>query len=185
GSTPATPAAPTTELSLAAPTVVFRPAEPGWRLVYLGRSRWTSGAHTSFAFSHSDGRRFEVALYPSGARTPGSALRADERLTVRGRPAFATDEGPPRYRVDWDEAGRQWEADGAPFMSLDAFAATLDGLEVVDRATWDAWLPAELAAALREHPDETVSWYDGRGVSIQPAASPDGRGVVSMPYQPG
>jgi hypothetical protein len=172
-------------LSLAAPTVVFTGTEPGWRLVHLRRDRWTSGAHTSFGFVHDDGRQFELNLYPPGDRTPGSALRADEELTVRGQPAFATDEGSPRYRLDWDEAGLQWEVDGEPFSSQADFAATMEGFRVVDRATWDSWLPAELAESLREHRDESVEWREGLPVKILPPSTPMGRGVASMPPQPG
>jgi hypothetical protein len=179
-SAPPAPAVP----SLAAPPVVFRPPDPAWNLAGFARRRWSTGAGTTFAFAHPDGRRFDLSLYEAGSRTPGSVLRPEENLTVRGLPAFATAEGPPRYRLDWNEAGRTWEVDGRPFASLADFAATMDGFAVVDRATWDAWLPAELAEALRSHPDETVEWSQIRGLQVSPPIA-DGAGMVVMPYQPG
>jgi beta-glucanase (GH16 family) len=99
---------------------------------------------------------------------------------VRGRTAFATDEGPPRYRLDWDEGGVTWEVDGKPFASLDDFAATMEGFAVVDRATWEAWLPGPLADALRQHPDETVQWSEQRGVKAEPPYAGNA-GVSSIP----
>jgi hypothetical protein len=166
--TPGMSASPAVQLSPNSPTVVFRPAEPGWRLMFFRRDRWVEDDHTTFGLLHDDGRYFTLAIYPTGSRTPGSALRADERLTVRGQPAFATDEGPPRYRLDWDEAGAQWEVDGTPFASLAAFAATMEGFAVVDRATWESWMPPEVVTALREHPDETITWRYGQGVETRP-----------------
>jgi hypothetical protein len=179
-SAPSTPSTPPVSLDLDAPTVVFRPTDPGWQLAGMGRNTGTFDAHTTFGFLHRDGRRFTLALYPPGARTQGSVLRADEQLTVRGQPAFATDEGPPRYRLDWDEAGLQWEVDGQPFTSLAELIATLDGFAVVDRATWEAWMPADVLAALRDHPGETVQWGRGRPVEVRPPSDPP-EGVESIP----
>jgi hypothetical protein len=167
GTAPAT--SPTGGPQLGEPgMVVFRPADPAWKLMGFRFSHDSMGdSQTIYGYAHSSGRHFELALYPPGTRTQGSAPRPGERLEVRGFAAFATDEGPPRYRLDWDEAGRTWEADGQPFAGgVGELARLLADFAVVDRDTWLASLPTDLAELQRANPTASLEWRQSTGAKL-------------------
>lgn len=76
-----------------------------------------------------------VALYQRLGSGPTTTV------TVRDHPAFVVISEGSRQRVVWQDGFWVWEADGIDLGSLDAFLAVLDGLTVVDEATWNASLP--------------------------------------------
>jgi hypothetical protein len=149
------------------PTVLLR--ADGWRLHGARILRFTDGTSLpEYGFLHADGRQFELSLYAIDGRTPGSAPRPDEHRTVHGQPAFATAEGPPRYRLDWVEFARMWEADGKPFASLDEFTATMEKLELVDEAAFREAVP-QLADAVANHPNRSVTWVTDQVPRVEEA----------------
>jgi len=76
-----------------------------------------------------------------------------------------TDEGAPRYRVDWNEQGHTWEADGEPYTDVNEFLALLDHVRILDQASWEATLPNGVAATILANTDKGVSWYPDKGVA--------------------
>ena len=61
-------------------------------------------------------------------------------MTVFGAEASLLDYGRGRYRVDLLVGDVTFEFDGAPFASVDEFLATIEAVQVVDAATWEASL---------------------------------------------
>ena len=106
----------------------------GWKVKYVG----VIAAYIEYRFT--DGTRdLQVSFYDTGSRT-GNSTNPTE-VALRGTTGITTDEGAPRYRVDWDEQGQTWEADGQPFASVDEFLAVLEGIRVIEQATWKARPP--------------------------------------------
>ena len=131
----------------------------GWHVNAL----FVLGPYTEYQFT--DGARtLQVSFYDLGSREGNKTNPTEVRL--RGTTGVTTDEGAPRYRVDWNEQGRTWEADGAPFTSTDDFVSVLEGLTVIDEPAWKASLPAGVGdAILSNAPDANVSWYEDKGIS--------------------
>jgi hypothetical protein len=130
----------------------------GWKVNYIA----VLDSYTEYQFT--DGTRsLQVSFYPTGSRG-GNSTNPTE-VTVRGAHGVTTDEAAPRYRVDWDEQGQTWEADGAPFTDVNEFLAVLEHLRVIDEATWTAALPHGVGASILANKDRSVTWYDGEGVS--------------------
>jgi hypothetical protein len=143
------------------PMVGMGSAEPGWKLVGLALSRpdGQNSVYVDEHFENEDGRTFELNLYPADSRHSEGTPTSPPPVAVRGTTGEVTDEGAPRVRIDWQESGRTWEADGEPFASAAAFATTLEGLVVfTDRDAWLQWLPASAADQLRGGGD-SASWY--------------------------
>jgi len=131
---------------------------PGWRVNAL----FVLGEYTEYQFT--DGQRtLQVSFYDVGTRD-GNRTNPTE-VDLRGTTGVTTDEGAPRYRVDWNEQGRTWEADGAPFTSTDDFLSVLEGLTVIDEPTWKASLPAGVGDSILMNRDTNVSWYEDKGIS--------------------
>jgi hypothetical protein len=136
---------------------------PGWHLTSVGVV-----GHEYTTYTFTDGTRsFYVDFYPLGSRT-GNATNPTE-VHLRGTTGVTTDEGAPRYRVDWDEQGQTWEADGQPFTGIDELLATLEHLEVVSDTTWKAALPDGIGTSILANMDANgntgVIWYEDKGLS--------------------
>jgi len=74
----------------------------------------------------------------TGATLPDGYQRMAIRSTTGKLLTYGTD---GRFRADWIEGGRTWEADGSGFASAHDFVDTLAGLHHTDRAAWQAALP--------------------------------------------
>jgi hypothetical protein len=132
---------------------------PGWHPTSVGV---VGPEYTTYTFS--DGTRsFYVDLYPLGSRTGNETNPTEVRL--RGTTGITTDEGAPRYRVDWDEQGQTWEADGEPFTGINELLATLEHLNVVSETTWKASLPDGIGTSILANVDKGVIWYEDKGLS--------------------
>src|SRR5262249_11556855 len=94
------------------------------------------------------------------------------QVAVRGVTGSLLDYGNGRYRVDWVERGRTWEADGEPFAGKAAFLAALGTLHGATSEAWLATLPAGTVL-----PDQLDTVIDDvlRGVPI-----PDGFDVAAL-----
>lgn len=150
-------AAPT-DAALGHPAMITLDA-PGWTADFVAI---VNPDYAEYQFT--DGTRsLQVSFYPLGSRT-GNSTNPTE-VTVRGAHGVTTDEGAPRYRVDWDEQGQTWEADGTPFADVHELLALLDHVRVLDRAAWRATLPAGVADALLANADKGVTWYPDKGVA--------------------
>ena len=101
--------------------------------------QWTQAAtHRNLQLSfYPASKRFEV-----GSSAAGTMPGGGRPVPIRGTTGALTDEGASRYRVDWSEAGRDWEADGGGYASVQAFLDTVASIHRTDRATWLASLPA-------------------------------------------
>jgi hypothetical protein len=86
--------------------------------------------------------RLQLHLYPGGADMLAVRTHGEQRSTVSvlGREASLLEYGGGRFRVDVLIGDYVWEFDGEPFGSLDEFLAAVEGVRVVDQATWDASL---------------------------------------------
>jgi hypothetical protein len=134
----------------------------GWNVTYI------AAVNSYIEYQFSDGTRtLQVSFYEQGSRTGNSTNPTEVRL--RGATGITTDEGAPRYRVDWDEQGQTWEADGEPFASIDDFLSTLEGLRVLDQAAWQASLPSGVGSSILANSDRGVSWYADKGISCFPS----------------
>jgi hypothetical protein len=153
GDGPATTAAP----SLGPVAMI---ALPGWRLTYVAVIPGDGGALPYVEHQLTrDGATLQVSFYETGTRV-GNETNPTE-VTVRGARGVTTDEGAPRYRVDWDEQGRTWEADGSPFTSIEDMIATLEQIQIVDATSWSAELPSGAADQILANPDRAVTWHEG------------------------
>jgi hypothetical protein len=92
-------------------------------------------------------RSLQLSFYPPDARgpadgtgdtLPGGFQRVAIRATTGRLLSYGSD---GRFRADWDEGGRTWEADGSGFPSAQAFIETVASLHHTDQATWLAALP--------------------------------------------
>ena len=119
-------------------------------------------SYTEYHFVNGD-QTLQVSFYDQGSRTGNETNPTEVRL--RGTDGVTTDEGAPRYRVDWDEQGRTWEADGSPFATVDDFLSVLEGLTVIDQSAWTAELPAGVGDSMLANADRGVTWYVDAGVS--------------------
>lgn len=143
--------------------VVLDPVEPGWSLSYLTvMRRLGERDYVELQLTNADGRQLQVSFYDLGTRRVDASSNPSE-IAVRGAIGVLTPYGAGRFRIDWDEQGRTWEADGEPFGSPQAFAALLSGLRVVDEAEWTAWLPAGLADFITAHAEDNITWYPAQG----------------------
>jgi len=132
---------------------------PGWSVNYIGT---VNKDYTEYQFT--DGTRtLQVGFYPLASRE-GNSTNPTE-VTVRGAHGVTTDEGAPRYRVDWNEQGHTWEADGEPYTDVNEFLALLDHVRILDQASWEATLPNGVAATILANTDKGVSWYPDKGVA--------------------
>jgi hypothetical protein len=130
----------------------------GWKVHYVA----VIDSYTEYQFT--DGTRtLQVSFYELGSRT-GNKTNPTE-VQLRSTSGVTTDEGAPRYRVDWDEQGQTWEADGEPFADINEFLSVLEGLRVIDEATWKAALPDGIGTSILANADKGVTWYDDKGVS--------------------
>ena len=175
----------------AAPARLGDPAEvvlanPDWHLSYFlaapanPSDGAAAAAHTEYQWDSSSGGHVQLSFYPPSSRvatpapTPSAGSSVGGVVTVRGAQGTITDEGAPRWRIDWDEAGKQWEADGSPFASAKDFAAFVAQVQIVDEATWQAHMPPGIVKALQANPNTDMTWYPGHELACYP---PD--------YQPG
>jgi hypothetical protein len=138
----------------------------GWTVSYVA----VVDGFSEYQFA-SGSRSLQVSFYEQGLRS-GNSTNPTE-VPLRGTTGITTDEGAPRYRVDWDEQGRTWEADGAPFADVAEFLATLEDLRVVDQATWKAFLPDGVGASILANSDRGVTWDAAKGLSCFPAPPRD------------
>jgi hypothetical protein len=130
----------------------------GWKVHYVA----VINSYTEYQFT--DGTRtLQVSFYELGSRT-GNETNPTE-VQLRSTSGVTTDEGAPRYRVDWDEQGQTWEADGEPFADINEFLSVLEGLRVIDEASWKASLPDGIGTSILANADKGVSWYDNKGLS--------------------
>jgi hypothetical protein len=157
-------------LDIAAP-VVAHPDDPGWQLagVLTMRYSWT----TAIGLRHADGRRIGLQMHPLGccptpmALTPGTVPGP----TVRGHPALAGNLDGVEV-ITWEEAGYTWrlqevedpaDTEPLPRMTADELADLATAFELVDRTTFEAWLPAEALTAFRANADaKYFDWQPGR-----------------------
>jgi hypothetical protein len=168
GSTPPATPRPVGALVAVAVPVVFHPPEPGWSVVGVLVGR---GGLTMIGVRHTDGRKVGLQLNKAGSR-PSTAIAPVWELgsSVRGHPAEVANGG---TMLAWDEAEHGWFLQtlpmSTPFASAAAMAAFADAFEVVDHATFEAWLPPEMRAALHDNPDAgAVNWDEGRGIQVMP-----------------
>jgi hypothetical protein len=80
--------------------------------------------------------------FTSGTISGGTTPDGGEPVPLRGTTAYLIDEGASRYRVDWSESGRDWEADGTGYANPQAFLDVVASIHRPDHATWLASLPA-------------------------------------------
>jgi hypothetical protein len=130
----------------------------GWKVSYVA----VIGSYTEYQFTEGS-RKLQVSFYDLGSRT-GNQTNPSE-VALRGATGVTTDEGAPRYRVDWDEQGQTWEADGGPFADMSEFLSVLEHLKVIDEATWKDMLPDGIGASILANPDKGVTWYDDKRLS--------------------
>jgi hypothetical protein len=110
-------------------------------------------------YTFTDGvRTLQLDFYPLGVRPPSVTTPEPPLVPVRGTTGYFLDYGAGRYRIQWDEDGRTWEADGHGFESLDELSGALGQIERLDDDAWAARMPAGLADAIRTHPDGSVGW---------------------------
>lgn len=117
------------------------PADPpivldGWSTTYFV----SMPGYDEFKFEHGD-QLLQVSFY--GPDDLAGRVTGETRttITVHGLDASLLDYGNGRFRADWSEGGRVWEADGGPFADQTALIATLDSIRVVDVDTWKRTLP--------------------------------------------
>jgi hypothetical protein len=146
---------PTATATLAQPAMIVL---PGWTV----HAVFVIDSYTEYQFTDGE-RTLQVSFYDLGSRTGNSTNPTEVQL--RGTNGVTTDEGAPRYRVDWDEQGRTWEADGQPFTGMPDMLAVLEGLTVVDETAWKASLPDGIGASILANDDRGITWYDDRGIS--------------------
>jgi hypothetical protein len=160
------PADVTTEQSLGdPPTVVYRSPDPGWAMTSMALIiDPPSPTYLEYQLVGPDGQELQLSLYPLGSREATAGLPDSATVTVRNRPGTDTTYRDGRYRIDWDEAGKTWEATGQGFDSLEAVVAAVDGFEIVDTASWYAWLPAEVGAFLAANPGRGLTWNSVDGL---------------------
>jgi len=104
--------------------------------------QWTAPSHSlQLSFYPPDTRG---SLDGTGATLPGGFQRVAIRATTGKLLSYGSD---GRFRADWDEGGRTWEADGSGFPSAQAFIDTLTGLHHTDQAAWLATLPRGTVSA--------------------------------------
>jgi hypothetical protein len=163
--------APETPLRRTLPPIVLPSADSGWHLdEAIARAE---GGDAHLIFVHADTRWFQIGALATAP--PGSVPHTGGRpVTVRGQTGHLLENESRSPIIRWWEMGREWYArtgTGNPdkpsrqFDSTDDFLATLDDLEVVDQASWEDWLPDELAAFLHDRPDATsVVWNADRGI---------------------
>ncbi|MEY2424416.1 MAG: hypothetical protein QOI95_4483 [Acidimicrobiaceae bacterium] len=125
----------------------------GWKVTFIA----VVDSYTEYQFTDAT-RKLQVSFYDLGSRT-GNETNPTE-VTLRGTTGVTTDEGAPRYRVDWDEQGQTWEADGEPFVDVNEFVSVLEQLRVIDEATWKAGLPDGIGTSILANSDRGVTWYD-------------------------
>jgi hypothetical protein len=113
----------------------------------IALDRWTTtyfistgdGPYVEYQFTSPAGGHLQVSFYkPAELRGDRGAAPA----IVRGTNGTVLDYGGGRFRADWVERGRLWEADGAPFADRGAFLATVATVHDVDAEAWYASLPA-------------------------------------------
>lgn len=165
GSAPAAPPGPPPTTP---PSDVGQPARivldaPGWRLTYFVEIPPTNGGpYTEYQYTGVAGAHLQISFYPVTVNRDQGARPVS--IEVRGHTGLLTDEGAPRYRIDWVESDRIWEADGTPFPSAQALAGLLGHVIVEDTAGWARSLPPGLADAIDANPDRAVSWTVGQPV---------------------
>ena len=119
-----------------------------------------------------DGARLQLSFYQSDDLA--ARMSGDQRaqVSVRGGAGSLLDYGNGRYRVDWVERGRTWEADGEPFASKAAFLAAIETVRGATSEEWLATLPAGTVL-----PDQLDTVIDDvlRGVPI-----PEGFDVAAL-----
>lgn len=108
----------------------------GWSTTYFV----ALGGYTEYQMTRGE-QRLQLSFY--GPDDYEERVQGDDRaaVVVRGHPASLLDYGDGRFRADWSEGGRTWEADGAPFADRAEFLSTLETVRSVDAATWEAAMP--------------------------------------------
>jgi hypothetical protein len=171
----------TSPLSGAFVPVVLTPATD-WRL--FGVAALADPSQATIEVRHTDDRRIQLMFAAEETWPPGTVWTMGRRVTVHGQTGVAIESG-AWVDVVWWEEGRSWSArsrvdgpahgtavsappnpgPGRAFAGVDELVETLGGLEIVDRATWEHWLPGELATFLRDHPEaDRVVWEEGQGI---------------------
>jgi hypothetical protein len=93
-------------------------------------------------------RDLQLSFYPAGKRlgtgavSGGTTPDGGQSVPLRGTTAQLITEGGGRYRADWHEADRDWEADGSGYANAQAFLEVVASIHGADQATWMASLPA-------------------------------------------
>jgi hypothetical protein len=138
--------------------VVFRPDEPGWRLVayYPSKER----PFTSFTYRNDDGRKFDLTVREAGCCLGKHRDRLATDTLVRGHNGEAVDDNGSVFFM-WEEGGRTWWINQYPdpnrknddgVMSLASLLLIANNFEVVSQAENAAWLPQPLVEVLRQYP---------------------------------
>jgi len=122
---------------------------PGWTTVGFSTLDASAGSggppYVEYQFARDD-QRLQLSFYAEseyGTRV-GHLI---EPVPVRGGNGQLLDYGNGRYRVDFIEGNRTWEADGGPFASPQAIVDVLETIEGADPQTWKASLPADAVTA--------------------------------------
>ena len=152
---------PTETASQPAAAVLGHPAMitlDGWTVEYMA----VVGSYAEYRFTDGN-RTLQVSFYPLAERT-GTGTNPTE-VALRGTTGITTDEGAPRYRVDWDEQGQIWEADGEPFADVGEFLSVLGQVRIIDEAAWKASLPDGVGTSILANSDKGITWYDDKGIS--------------------
>lgn len=117
---------------------VPRVVVPAWTTTFFE----ATPTYTEYQLTNGD-RRLQISFY--GPDDYDGRVGGDTRspIEVRGASGSLLDYGEGRFRADWREGGRTWEADGGPFPDRDAFLTVVASITVSeDVAAWEATLPA-------------------------------------------
>jgi hypothetical protein len=128
------------------PTAVTRVVLDGWSIDRYFSSSHGAGqpyaaawTYVEYQFEQGD-RRLQISFYPAEERRTDQA----PNIEVRGTRGTLLESGGGRYRVNWQESGFTWEADGGPFGDAASFVAAVDQVHQVDVSTWQAAMPKDV-----------------------------------------
>lgn len=154
------------------PTTATRVVLDGWSIDRYFSSSHGAGqpyaaawTYVEYKFEQGD-RRLQVSFYPAEERRTDKAPNVD----LRGTRGTLVDYGHGRYRVNWQESGFTWEADGGPFDDDAGFVAAVDRVHQADVATWHAAMPKDIVL-----PADRPAAVDGllEGVPLPPGFEVD------------
>ena len=105
--------------------------------------------YVEYQWQQGTSRDLQLSFYPPGGRITGGTEVSGtlpggyQRVAVRGTTGEIMSYGTGgRFRADWDEGGRSWEADGSGYADAQAFLDVLAAVHHTDHADWLASLPA-------------------------------------------